>query len=96
LDAQGFDDGHFTRNVEGKILRVDDSLHEVEVLGYELLAVVHDKDTADVHFDAVLMLAVLKQMERSTAWDEEESAELELAFNREMLDSKMIILVIGP
>lgn len=86
---------HFTRNVEGKILRVDDSLHEVEVLRDELLAVVHYKDTADVQLDVVLLLAVLKQIERSTAWDEEESAELELAFIREMLDSKMILPVIG-
>jgi hypothetical protein len=81
---------HFTRNVEGKILRVNDSLHEVEVLRDELLAVVHDKDTADEQLDVVLMLAVIKQIERST-WDEEESAELELASIREMLDSKMIL-----
>ncbi len=86
---------HFTRNVEGKIFRVDDSLHEVEVLGDELLAVVHDKDTADVQLDVILLLAVLKQIERCTAWDEEWSAELELAFIREMLDSKMILPVIG-
>jgi hypothetical protein len=85
---------HFTRNVEG-ILRVDDSLHEAEVLGDELLAVVHDKDTANVQLDVVLMLAVLKQIEKSTAWEEEESAELELAFNRKILDSKMILPVIG-
>jgi hypothetical protein len=85
---------HFTRNVEG-IFRVDDSLHEAEVLGDELLAVVHDKDTANVQLDVVLMLAVLKQIEKSTAWEEEESAELELAFNRKILDSKMILPVIG-
>jgi hypothetical protein len=86
---------HFTRNVKRKILRIDDSLHEVQVLGDELLAVVHDENTADVQFDVVLLLAVFKQIERCTAWDEEESAELELAFDGEMLDSKMIFPVIG-
>jgi hypothetical protein len=72
--------GHFTRNIERKILRVDDFL----LSSNELLAVVHDKDTADEQLDVVLLLAFLKQIERSTALDEEESAELGLAFNREI------------
>jgi hypothetical protein len=45
-----------SRDVEGEILRVDDTLDEVEVLGDEVLAVVHDEDTADVELDVVALL----------------------------------------
>ena len=51
-----------TRDVEGKILRVDNTLDEVEVLGDEVLAVVHDEDTADVELDVVALLLRLEQV----------------------------------
>jgi DNA-binding HxlR family transcriptional regulator len=56
----------FTRNVERKILRVDDTLHEVEVLGDEILAVIHNEDTADVELDVIALLLGFKEIERST------------------------------
>jgi hypothetical protein len=41
-------------NVKREILRVDDTLDEVEVLGNEVLAVVHDEDTANVSSGQIL------------------------------------------
>jgi hypothetical protein len=45
-----------TRNVEGKILRVDDTLDEVQVLWNEVFTIVHDEDSADVKLDVVAFL----------------------------------------
>ena len=52
-----------TRAVEGEILGVDDTLAEVEVLGDEVLAVVHDEDAADVELDVVALLLGLEEIE---------------------------------
>lgn len=49
-----------TGDVERKILRVDNTLDEVEVLGDEVLAVVHDEDTANVELDVVALLLRLE------------------------------------
>lgn len=49
-----------TGDVEGEILRVNDTLDEVEVLGDDVLAVVHDEDTADIKFDVVALLLGLE------------------------------------
>jgi hypothetical protein len=49
-----------TGDVERKILRVDDSLDEVEVLGNDVLAVVHDEDTTNVELDVVTLLLRLE------------------------------------
>ena len=56
-----------TRNVEREIFGVDDALDEVEVLRNEVLAVVHDEDTADIEFDVVALLLGFEKIERSTA-----------------------------
>ena len=53
-----------TRDVERKILGVDDTLDEVEVFRDEILAVVHDEDTADVELDVVPLLLRLEQVKR--------------------------------
>ena len=56
-----------TRDVERQVLGVDDTLDEVEVLGDELLAIVHDEDAADVELDVVALLLRLEEVEGSTA-----------------------------
>ena len=58
-----------TRDVEREILGVDDTLDEVEVLGNEVLAVVHDEDAANVKLDVVALLLGLEEIERSTVKD---------------------------
>ena len=55
-----------TRDVERQVLGVDDTLDEVEVLGDEILAVVHDEDTTDVELDVVALLLSLEEVERRT------------------------------
>ena len=55
-----------TRDVEREILRVDDTLDEVEVLGDEILTVIHDEDTADVELDVVALLLRLEEIEGRT------------------------------
>jgi len=57
----------FSQDVERKILRVDNTLDEVEVFGDEIFAIVHDENTADVKFDVVALLLRLEKVEGS-AW----------------------------
>merc|ERR1719370_1104445 len=45
---------HFSRNIKGQILAVNDALDEVEILGDEVFTVVHDKHPPDVQLDVVL------------------------------------------
>jgi hypothetical protein len=56
----------FTRDVERQVLRVDDTLNKVEVLGDEVLTVVHDENAANVEFDVVALLLGLEEIERRT------------------------------
>ena len=53
-------------NVEGKILGVDDTLDEIKIFGDEVIAIVHDKDAADIKLDVVTLLLGLEEIERST------------------------------
>jgi len=48
------------RDVEWQVLRVDDTLDKVEVLGDKVFTVIHDEDTADVEFDVVALLLALE------------------------------------
>ena len=64
---------HFSGDVEREILRVDDASDKAEILGDELIAVVHDEHTTDVQFDVVLRLFVLEEVERSALGDVQQS-----------------------
>jgi hypothetical protein len=57
-----------TRDVERKIFRVDNTLDEVEVLGDEILAVIHDEDAADIELNVVALLLALEEIEGSTGY----------------------------
>jgi hypothetical protein len=52
-----------TRDVQRKVLGIDDTLDEVEVLGNKVLAVIHDEDTANVELDVVSLLLLLEEIE---------------------------------
>merc|ERR1719283_511422 len=86
---------HFSGDVEGKVLRVNDTLDKVEILRDELLAVVHDEDSSDVKLNVVFALLVLKQIEGSPLGDEKQSSELQLTLNGEMFHSQMLFPIIG-
>lgn len=70
------------RDVEGEILGVDDTLDEVEVLGDEVLAVVHDEDAANVELDVVALLLGLEEVEGSTAGGRESVRSRAIASKR--------------
>ena len=72
---------HLTRDVERQVLRVDHALHEVEVLGNEVLAVVHDEDAAHVELDVVALLLVLEHVEGRASRHEQQRAELQLTLH---------------
>lgn len=85
-----------TRDVQGQVLRVDDTLDELEVLGHELLAVVHDEDAAHVQLDvvALALVAALEHVERRALGHEQHGLELELALDREVLDGRVLLPVV--
>merc|ERR1711957_1083065 len=82
-------------NVERKILGIDNSLDEGEELWDKLLAVVGDKHTTDVQLDVVALLGWLKAIHWGTLWHVEDSLELKLALNREVLDSEVLFPIVG-
>ena len=55
-----------TGDIERQIFRINDTLNEVEILGNEILAVIHDEHTADIKLDVVALLLGLEKIERST------------------------------
>ena len=84
-------------DVEGKVLGVDDALDEGEPLGHDVLAVVHDEDTADVELDLVELLlgTALEHVEGGALGAEEDGAELELTLDGEVLDGGVLLPVVG-
>jgi hypothetical protein len=57
-----------TRYVEGKVLRVDDTFHEVEVFGDQILTIIHDEDTTDIELDVIPLLLGFEEVERCTEY----------------------------
>lgn len=51
----------------------------------QFLTVVHDKNSAYIQLDVVLLLPVFKQIKGCTSWDKQESSEFQLPFHREVL-----------
>jgi hypothetical protein len=82
------------RDVEREVLGVDDALDEGELLGHELLAVVHDEDAADVELDVVrLLAAALEEVEGRALRDEDDRLELERALDGEVLPAERVVPV---
>jgi hypothetical protein len=55
-----------TRYVQGEILGVDNTLDEVAYFGDDVLAIVHDEDTANVKLDVVALLLAFEEVEWCT------------------------------
>ena len=55
-----------TRDVERQVFGINNTLDEVEVLGDEVLAIVHDEHAANVELDVVALLLGLEEIERCT------------------------------
>jgi len=84
-----------TRQVEGQVFRVDNTLDEAEPLGDEVGGIVGDEDTTNVQLDVVLGLLGLKEVEGSALGNEEDGAELKLTLDGEVLDSEVVFPVVG-
>jgi len=84
----------FAGDVQWQVLRIHDALHHVQPLWHKLVAIVHNEDTADVKLNVVALLFGLEEIERSTAWYEQQSPELKLAFHTEMLNCKMVLPIV--
>lgn len=55
-----------TRDVEGKIFRVNDTLDEVQIFRDKVFAVVHVENAANIERDVVALLLCLEEIERCT------------------------------
>mmetsp|Transcript_17079 Transcript_17079/g.28363 ORF Transcript_17079/g.28363 Transcript_17079/m.28363 type:complete len:293 (-) Transcript_17079:561-1439(-) len=87
----------FTRNVERKILRVNNSSNKLQPFRHQVLAVVHDKDTTDVELNVVelLLVSTLKHVKWSALWSKEDGTEFELTLNGKVLDGGMLFPVVA-
>merc|ERR1712137_1335699 len=84
----------FTRNVERKILGINNTLDEAQPFRDQLLTVVHDEHTAHIELDVVVLLA-LEHIEGSTLGHIEDGSETKLTFEREVLDSQVLLPIVG-
>jgi len=82
-------------DVEGEIFRVDHTSDEAEVLGDEILAVVHDEHSSDVELDVVFLLLGLEHVEGGTLGHEDDRFELETALNGELLHCQVVLPIVG-
>eukprot|EP00438_Fugacium_kawagutii_P011599 Skav217346 [mRNA] locus=scaffold1410:403653:405081:+ [translate_table: standard] len=83
------------RDVQGKILRIHNTLHEVQPFWHELLAVIHDEHTANVELDVVSLLFGLKKIKGRPARHKKQGTELKLTLHAEMLHCKVVLPVVG-
>jgi hypothetical protein len=60
-----------------------------------VLVVLSNEDSSNVELDVVPLLLGLEQVERRTLRDEENSLELELTLNGEVLDGQVVLPVVG-
>ena len=86
---------HLTRDVEGQILGVDNTLDEVKVVGDQVFAVVHDEHTAHVELDVVLLFLVLEHVEGCALGYKQQGTELKLALDGEVLNGQVVLPVVG-
>ena len=85
---------HLTRDVQRQIVRVHHAANEVQVVGHQILAVVHDEHTAHVQLDVVRLLLRLEHVERRALRHEQDRAELQLTLHREVLVRQRIVPVV--
>mmetsp|Transcript_45227 Transcript_45227/g.81352 ORF Transcript_45227/g.81352 Transcript_45227/m.81352 type:complete len:444 (+) Transcript_45227:1069-2400(+) len=82
-------------DVQRQVLRVHHALHHVQPLRHQLIAVVHDEDSAHVELDVVPLLFGLEEVKRRTARHEEQCPELQLTLNAEVLHCQVVLPVVG-
>mmetsp|Transcript_6459 Transcript_6459/g.16731 ORF Transcript_6459/g.16731 Transcript_6459/m.16731 type:complete len:555 (+) Transcript_6459:414-2078(+) len=87
---------HLARNVERQVLAVDDALHKAQVLGDQVLAVIHDEHAAHVQLQVVTgPLLAIKHVEGGALGHKQHALELQLALHREVLPGQGLLPVVG-
>mmetsp|Transcript_45038 Transcript_45038/g.106117 ORF Transcript_45038/g.106117 Transcript_45038/m.106117 type:complete len:860 (-) Transcript_45038:68-2647(-) len=76
---------HLARDVEGKVLRVDDSADERQVPGHEVVELIGDEDAAHVQPEVrLLRLQLVEKVRGRLLRDEQDRPELDLALGGEV------------
>mmetsp|Transcript_1001 Transcript_1001/g.1313 ORF Transcript_1001/g.1313 Transcript_1001/m.1313 type:complete len:238 (+) Transcript_1001:1085-1798(+) len=84
-----------SRDVEGEIFRVNDTLDKRQPLGDQVFAVVHDENATDVQLDVVLLLLGFEEIKGRALGDKEDRFEFQLTFNGKVLDGEVFFPVVG-
>jgi len=84
----------FSGDVERQVLGVDDTFDEVQPLGNQFVAVVHDEHSAHLQLDVAFLLLGLEQVKRCSLGHEQQRLELQLTLHREVLDGQVVLPVV--
>ena len=82
---------HFTRNVEGKVVRVHKPAHKAQVVRQELLGFIHDEDALHKKLEPVLGITV-KEIPRGLGRDVKKRRVLKLPFNLVVTPDERIVI----
>ena len=82
---------HFSRDIEGKILRVHDTSDKTEVIRNQLRAFVHDENAAGVQLKSLLIICG-KIVERRSLRNKQKSIERRQTFHAVMNRSQRFVL----
>jgi len=85
---------HFSRKIERKIFRVNNTLDKSKPFRNQFLTIIRNKHPSNVKFDIILLLLGLEQIKRSSFRNKQNSTEFQLSFNTEMFNSQMIFPII--
>ena len=85
---------HFTRNVEGKVVRVHKPAHKAQVVRQELLGFIHDEDALHKKLEPVLGITV-KEIPRGLGRDVKKRRVLKLPFDLVVAPDQRIVVGVG-
>ncbi|KAH3670932.1 hypothetical protein OGAPHI_000643 [Ogataea philodendri] len=86
---------HLSGQVQWQVLRVNHTSDERKPFWNELLSLIGNEHSSDVQLDVVLLLLGLEQVEWSSLWNEQDSLELQLTLDREVLNGQWVFPVVG-
>ena len=85
----------FTRDVQGKIIGINDAFHKSKIFRHHFLEIVSDENTSYVQLDVVgLFTIVVEHGARGGLGDEENGSERHFAFSHKVNFSQRIIAVL--
>jgi hypothetical protein len=86
----------FSGYVQWEVVRVHDTLNEVEITGHQVLELLCDENATDVKLQCIaLSVVVLIQVISSGLWNIENRLELDLTLGREVRVRKRFLVILG-